>query len=310
MQKCINLFFVILIVTLNLLSSNASSQSISYEVAEGETGLDIIRITPSVPVGYKFCRFEFDVPPKEVLEDDEGYIFSSALDEIKVTLYYTLESGDCTAATSAEISMYPRAHFTVEFDSELNSLASLKRVLRRSSSRIDDNRFEDIGNYRFFWTFDEKMDPKPEVDFDANDLSLGQYPNVYYTFPNGGEYEITLKVVDITSSVTSSFTRIISLNPVFESDLIDFEYIPNVFTPNESTNNFFTVESSGTSQLAFKVFTRSGALVYEHKGNIIKWDGKNYYGTDLPTGVYYYIIDDVGSPKNYNTAKGFFYIYR
>lgn len=315
MQKCINFFFAISIISLSLLSSNARAQSITYELAESENGSYTIKFTSYVPVGFKFCRFDFDVMPDETIVVDEVYVFSAPLDVINVTLYYTLIGGDCTATdpniTSQVIPIYPgRAHFTVEYDSQLDTLATLKRVLR-SSLDIDNNSIEDIGNLRFFWTFDEKMIPKPEVDFETNNPSLGQYPNVYYTFPNGGVYAITLKVVDVTSSSNiATFTRVLNLNPVFGLDLIDFEYVPNVFTPTESPNNYFQVESSGTSQLSFKAFSRSGALVYEYTGNVIKWDGKNYYGTDLPTGIYYYIIEDINTPKKYNTAKGFFYIYR
>ena len=325
MQKCINLFIVINFLLIGLLSNNVSAQSISYQLV-GSAYLDdnvhdTLQFTTYVPEGYSLCRLEFDVAPTDTLDNDKRYVFTTTSDDllykIDVTLYYTLEGGDCTAAdpnlTSKEISIYPRqAHFTVSFDSQLDSLATLKRVLR-SSLNIDDNSVAEIGSNRFFWTFDEKMIPVPEVDFDVNDPSLGHYPNVYYTFPNGGTYEVTLKVIDVNSSSdTASFTRVLNLNPVFGADLLELENIPNVFTPNGTSNQFFSVETSGTRKLSFNVFSRSGALVYEYEGSVIKWDGKNYYGKDLPQGIYYYTIQDIDSdkPKKYNDARGFFYIYR
>jgi gliding motility-associated-like protein len=143
------------------------------------------------------------------------------------------------------------------------------------------------------------------------DPSLGQYPNVYYTFPDGGAYEISLKVFDISAPLdTAAYTKIIELLPVFGNDRVDFENIPNVFTPGGANNNYFKVETAGTNKLSFKVFSRTGALVYEYEGNIIKWDGNNYYGNELPQGIYYYILEDISTEKRYNPAKGFFYIYR
>ena len=311
MQKCINFFLAISIIFLSLLTNNLSAQSLSYELIGNYDSVEdvtyTIKFTPYPPDGYVFCRLEFDVVPDETIAAEEVYVFTTTLEVINVTLYYTLAGGDCTAAVSQIIPIYPRrAHFTENLDSQLDSIGSLKRILR-SSLQIEDNVLHE--NLRFFWSFDEKMIPKPEVDFDINDLSLGQYPNVYYTFPKGGAYEITLKVADINSNNTASFTRIVEFRPD-ESDLLNFERIPNVFTPNETSNNFFEVQPSGTSNLSFKVFSRSGALVYEYKGSVIRWDGKNYYGNDLPHGIYYYLIEDIGAQKKYNTAKGFFYIYR
>ncbi|MDD2549121.1 MAG: gliding motility-associated C-terminal domain-containing protein [Bacteroidales bacterium] len=322
MQKCINFFLAIFFISTGLLSNKLTAQSVSYELIgnydSDETISDTIKLTPYVPDGYKFCRFEFDVTPDDILVADELYTFPPNLDAINVTLYYTLKSGDCSDTdpnlTSAPIKIYPkRAFFTEEHDFQLDSLGRVGSLIRvfKNSLGINDNDTLAIGNFRFYWTFDKQMVPKPEVDF--KNPVYGQFPNVYYTFPNGGEYEITLKVVDVTSSYdTACFTRILDIDPVFGSDAIDFQDIPNVFTPNKRPYEHFIVKSSGTRILSFTVFSRSGAMVYEYKGNVIKWDGKNYYGTDLPQGVYYYIIQDIDpdKPKKYNDAKGFFYIYR
>jgi len=108
---------------------------------------------------------------------------------------------------------------------------------------------------------------------------------------------------------TSEYSDTITVEPTFGSDKLNFENIPNVITPNgDSINDYFEVVTSGTSRLSFKVFTRSGQLVYQHEANVVKWDGKNYYGKDLPEGIYYFILDDLDG--KYNSAKGFFYIYR
>jgi gliding motility-associated-like protein len=319
MQKGYRILVSIFIILYSLYTANLKAQSLKYELFGNYPSFtdtpDTVKFTPYLNSGFDFCRLSFDVVPDATLVTDEIYVFTTPVGGINVTLHYTTTGGDCTAGdpnlTSTSIQIDPKlGHFSVGYDMELQNLATLKRVFR-SSQAIDDNNFSEIGNLRFFWDFDVKMDPAPEVDFDENDPSQGQYPNVYYTFPNGGVYQITLNVVDVTSpSDTAVFSRILRLTPEFTDDLIDFENIPNVFTPSGSVNNFFKVETSGTNELSFKVFSRSGALVYQYKGNVIKWDGKNYYGQDLPTGIYYYLLEDASQVKKYNPAKGFFYIYR
>lgn len=317
MQKGFKLVIPITLLILSLGSINLSAQSLTYTlIGQYESASDTpdtLAFTPHLPNGFEFCKFEFDVTA-ETLVTNEIYVFEEGHESIGVTLYYIATGGSCNTPAdllTQTITIYPkRAHFDISFDKELNDLATFKRVLE-SSQDIQENSIEMLGNLRFIWDFDEKMVPIPEVDFDPADPSLGQYPNVYYTFPDGGAYEITLKVIDITAPLdTAAYTKIIELLPVFGNNTVDFTDIPNVFTPDGSNNNFFMVETAGTNKLSFKVFSRTGALVYEYEGNIIKWDGKNYYGQPLPQGIYYYILEDISTEKRYNPAKGFFYIYR
>lgn len=318
MQKVLRLI-TLLSVFLVVTSTSLSAQSITYKLLGkyiiNNNNPDTLQFKYRLGNGFDFCRWEFSIPIVQTVVVDKRYIFAHNSSSFTAKLWYTTTGGDCSLLdlnlTSKDFEVYPRlAHFIAGYDKNLDSLASLKRVLR-SSQNIADNIFASIGNFRYFWDFDAKMIPAPEVNFDNTDLTKGQFPNVYYTFPNGGDYIISLKVIDITSpNDTAIHTKPIRLTPEFGADKINFEDIPNVFTPGGSTNNFFKVESSGTSLLSFKVFSRAGALVYQFQGNVIKWDGKNYYGQDLPEGIYYYVIEDISSEKKYNPAKGFFYIYR
>lgn len=93
------------------------------------------------------------------------------------------------------------------------------------------------------------------------------------------------------------------------SDKIEFPTIPNVFTPNgDSVNDYFELKIPEPNTIILKVFSRIGMLVYEKEASYIHWDGKNYYGQDLPDGIYYYVITD--TENIYNPATGFLYIYR
>ena len=67
--------------------------------------------------------------------------------------------------------------------------------------------------------------------------------------------------------------------------------LPNVFTPNgDGKNDLFVplrcprfVES-----VAFVVYNRWGAKVYETTGATLAWDGRSSDGVELPSGLYYY----------------------
>jgi gliding motility-associated-like protein len=173
---------------------------------------------------------------------------------------------------------------------------------------IERNETDLLGNMRFKWTF-SGFEP---ASYSFTDNADGDYPNVYHTFENGGDYTVGLEVYHIATPANAAvYSEVITLDTQFGADLIDFDNVPNIFTPNgDGVNDFYEVTSSGTSKLSFKVFSRSGGVVYEKDANIIKWDGKNYYGQDLPDGIYYFILEDISETKQYNTAKGFFYIYR
>jgi len=136
-------------------------------------------------------------------------------------------------------------------------------------------------------------------------LGLGKSLHAQTTLDNKDFNQKSLEITDSTNGTTSN--RLVTSQP--ETPTKATLTIPNVFTPNgDGVCDFFEVTTTGTSMLVFKVFTRTGALVYQTKTSYIKWDGKNEDGKELPEGIYYYIIEDTN--KNYENAKGFLYIFR
>ena len=113
---------------------------------------------------------------------------------------------------------------------------------------------------------------------------------------------------------------------------------PNVFTPNgDGKNDVFTPKYSGSDisvanfnfdscprfilELDFKVVDRSGNEVFEYTTNndrekdaLIRWNGKNKQGLELPSGVYFYeaiVYFDVFDPKeSKKTYKGWIKLMR
>ncbi len=203
-----------------------------------------------------------------------------------------------------EIIVNP-AFFAVTPDLNLGDLATLKKVMR-SAFNFSINNSDSIGNMRFYWEIDG-------VDLEGNAFAVGfgQYPNIYHTFPKGGLHTIYLKVTNSSVSNTNyaEYSTSITLLPPVSTTKLDFVNLPEYITPNgDSVNDYFEVTATGTTSLSFMVFSRSGSVVYQQEANIIKWDGTNYYGKELPEGIYYFTIEDKGNL--YNPAKGFFYIFR
>ena len=80
----------------------------------------------------------------------------------------------------------------------------------------------------------------------------------------------------------------------------DILFFYSAFTPNyDGDNDFFyigNIDKYPDNKL--KIFNRYGKIIYNATGYTNNWDAK-YLGQDVPTGTYFYILDD-GKEKTYN----------
>jgi gliding motility-associated-like protein len=69
--------------------------------------------------------------------------------------------------------------------------------------------------------------------------------------------------------------------------------IPNAFSPNgDGDNDLFKIKHSTIQTLHFKIFDRSGLLVYDVENFSGDWDGKSSKtNQDLASGTYYYMLE-------------------
>ena len=76
------------------------------------------------------------------------------------------------------------------------------------------------------------------------------------------------------------------------ADSCNFYEIPNVFTPNgDNINDFLIAKTSGlVEKVDFKIFNRSGLLLFQTSEPRINWDG-TYKGKIVSPGVYFYSCD-------------------
>ncbi|HOP04756.1 MAG TPA: gliding motility-associated C-terminal domain-containing protein [Tenuifilaceae bacterium] len=307
MKKGLLSLAIVTVVFSTLFVTNTFSQNFHYELLgvpapdEFSDSTAFVEFRDILPASATFTKWEIN--GEDFITNPVTYQFDiSNSSEFFVRLIFSNPNPDTLEATINVTA----ALFLDSLDKELGELASLKRVFR-SAFDFHFNHPDSIGSWRFDWTIN---DEKP-VGITFPEPGMGDFPNIYHTFENGGDYNVRLRVTNIDNSTyVAIFNPIIHLEPIFGTDKIDFNPLPNVFSPNnDGVNDFYEVIASGTTKLSFKVFARSGALVYQHEANVIKWDGKNDYNKDVPDGIYYYILEDIGE-KRYNPAKGFFYILR
>jgi gliding motility-associated-like protein len=251
-----------------------------------------IQFTPLVPAPAQFTGWDFGDGTTNLIDSIATHSYTTQ-DTLDVQYSFKFNASDSIITQKVNANS---AAFFVRLDSSTN--VTYVRILR-SAFLFPLNDITTHGAMRFEWSVDGTV---------LTDLNY-QFPNIRYAFEHAGLFNVALKVWNVADPLKfSTFSRNINVLPDFTAK-VKFPNIPNVFTPNgDKTHDYFEVQTSGTSRLVFKVFSRGGSLVYQNQATFIKWNGKNDNGRDLPEGIYYYIIEDLDN--QYENAKGFVYILR
>lgn len=82
-------------------------------------------------------------------------------------------------------------------------------------------------------------------------------------------------------------------------------WVPNAFTPDESSNNLFFVRYMGIVDYSIDIYTRGGILVWHSEDINDTWDG-TYQGLPCPQDAYVWIVHyrDQTAPNNLLSQKG------
>jgi gliding motility-associated-like protein len=139
---------------------------------------------------------------------------------------------------------------------------------------------DDVAGYKIFYklTYDEQLD-SIETITDKYTFSYKHYP---------GDVIAGCYAVSAFDSLGNESER----SEMVCVDSCDFYEIPNVFTPNNDTyNDRLIAKTSGlVERVDFKLFNRSGLLIFSTDRPRIDWDG-TYKGRVVSPGVYFYQCD-------------------
>ena len=88
-------------------------------------------------------------------------------------------------------------------------------------------------------------------------------------------------------------------------------YVPSSFTPNgDLLNDVFQCAHSETVLKGnVLIFDCWGEEIYKSDNIDFQWDG-TYQGSDLPDGVYFYVLNYYLKKDYFKTAKGIITLYR
>ncbi len=133
-------------------------------------------------------------------------------------------------------------------------------------------------------------------DLDNGDFSTLQNPASIYLSED--TFTVTLMVADqygCLDTASESF------------NIYQLLTIPNVLTPNDDGyNDSFYIRNAGDGGFVFTVFNRWGQLVFETRGQEVRWNGLTNDGIELQAGTYFYILTiDIKAGEKPEIQKGF-----
>lgn len=146
---------------------------------------------------------------------------------------------------------------------------------------IDDREcFDDVAGYKIYYkaTYEEELTEIMEIN-DPNIFSYKHYPGNRVA----GCYGV--RAFDQIGNISD-------MSLVICVDSCDFYEIPNVFTPNGDGINDILIAraSSMVERVDFKLYNRTGQLIFSTEDPKLNWDG-TYRGRIVSPGIYFYHCD-------------------
>jgi gliding motility-associated-like protein len=164
---------------------------------------------------------------------------------------------------------------------EINVTSQCDSLYNMVTWKITDTTcFGDIAGYRVY--YQQTIEEDLELIMEINDPDIFFYQH----FPGdalSGCYAVSSFDLKGNESEKSTVVCV---------DLCKFYEIPNVFTPNgDDINDRLIAKTSGlVEKVDFKLFNRTGLLIYSTEKPRLEWDG-TYKGKIVSPGVYFYQCD-------------------
>jgi gliding motility-associated-like protein len=123
---------------------------------------------------------------------------------------------------------------------------------------------------------------------------------------NAATYAVTADFVPTDAVNYNSLTSATAGNFVITMPATIIFEVPNAFTPNgDGLNDVLKIISNaGISSLtSFKIYSRSGNLVFETRDLSVGWDGR-FKGNMLPSDIYYWTAVYIDRNNQTNSKTG------
>ena len=135
------------------------------------------------------------------------------------------------------------------------------------------------------------------IQWYIDDDEAGNTQSISYTPPSGYDSVVVTLIAYSDMCVDTAVKTV----PIRQQTL----YVPNAFTPNESTNNKFSIFYDGIIEYELNIYNRQGILIFHSNTNGEAWDGR-LNGTPCPQGSYVWIVKyrSEVDPGNWHVAKG------
>ncbi|MCX6333301.1 MAG: gliding motility-associated C-terminal domain-containing protein [Bacteroidia bacterium] len=270
-------------------SSYASSVFIAISPGDKKTRFVINRNVPWINTHYDIFRYnELTTNFDSVATTDKIIYIDNNLQNNKQYCYYVRSSGGyfdpglpknlvnlSQEACSTPIDNEPPCVPVIDVASQCDSMYNTIKWSLEVPGCIDD-----VAGYKIFYklTFDEEMDSIYTI-IDKNTFSYRHYT---------GDVIAGCYAVSAFDSLGNESAKSVMVCV----DSCNFYEIPNVFTPNNDTfNDRLVAKTSGlVERIDFKLFNRSGLLIFSTDRPKIEWDG-TYKGRVVSPGVYFYQCD-------------------
>jgi len=137
--------------------------------------------------------------------------------------------------------------------------------------------------------FDDQSNGAEQWAWNFGDgLGFTEVQNPTYSYPDEGDYLVTLTVTGSTGCLDSISETIETI--MVEGQIVLPPRLPNSFSPNgDNTNDVYFVRGGPFTQLDFRVYDNWGREIFQTTDQEVGWDGTEN-GSEVPVGVYVYTI--------------------
>ncbi len=242
----------------------------------------IVNLSPAS--GLILCQSD---APVQILENKNGFVGTgvftgtgisstglfdptiSGTGTFTINYLFTTSNTGCTYATTLQITVNP---------TPVINLASNLRLLEGGQVTLSATVKVSSGSLTYKWI--------PSTGLDHDDIVN----------------PIASPTDDITYTLTATSDKFCSAVARVAVTVLKAPLVNNTFTPNgDGINDTWNIKYlESYPKATVEIFNRLGEKLYYSVGYPIPWDGR-YRGADLPSGVYYYIINpNVSGRKTYS----------